>query len=503
MLFKNTLAQSSGAFVAYVASLVLAPVMLARLGLEAFGVWAVTGALVTYARALDFGIGRSLARFVALYEAAGDRRGMQECVGLGLIAVTGLSVVGIVAAWLSAPLVADVLDALSAEDMRVVMVSSVVLGMTYAYAQALNALPIGMRRMVPPNVANTVATLINLAFSLTALALSTSLTDYALANAAAGVVGMVPYLVVLAYVGERPYAALPSKSRIAEVLGYGIKGQVNWIADLVNLETDKLIIAVMLDVRIAGAYEVGSRVAVAVRSFGILTFSAMIPTATAEIVKGGRLVIPRFYRRYLKLSVGTSFGLFAVSCVTAPFALVAWLGEIPDRSDGVLVLLVVGYAMNITTGVGTSLAMAEGRPGLVAVYSAIPAGLNIALTLILAPLFGLWGVLTATVLAWSVGSLLFVRAYQRLHGMAWRDYLQAVLPPTALCAALAVPFVLWYALGGTVPDTRLPALIGATAIAASFGLPYWLIAGRLGLLPERLTASHMRGMRRAARASSQ
>ena len=46
-----------------------------------FGVWAVTGAIAQYARLLDFGITRSLARFVALYDAEGDRGGIEESVG--------------------------------------------------------------------------------------------------------------------------------------------------------------------------------------------------------------------------------------------------------------------------------------------------------------------------------------------------------------------------------------------------------------------------------------
>ncbi len=487
MLFKNTLAQSGGVFASYLASLILAPVMLSRLGLEAFGIWAVTGAFVTYARTLDFGVGRSLARFVALYHAGDDPRGVRECMGLGLIAVTLLSLVGVIAAALLAPWVSDVLDALTASEMRVVLVSSVLLGMTYAFSQVFTALPIGMREMVPANVANVILTLTNLAFSLVALGLSTKLTTYAIANAAAGIVGMVPFLVVCARVWDGSYLAIPTKSRVREVLGYGIKGQVVWIADLINLETDKVVIATLLGVKTAGAYEIGARVATSLRGFGILTLSAMIPTATAEIVEHGREVIARFYRRYLKLTVGISFGIFALGAATVPFVLVAWLGEIPGQADVIAVLLLVGYAFNVSTGVGSSLAMAEGKPGQVAAYSAMTAGINLVLTVALTPLFDLWGVLIATASAWVIGSLLFVRAYNRDNELAWGDYLEAVLPVTGLCVACAAPIAAWFLLDGNIPDTRLPALAAAVIAGAIFSVPYWVFAGRLGFLPERLT----------------
>ena len=60
MLFRNTLAQSASLVAGYLFSFLLAPIMISRLGLDAFGVWAVTGAFATYAGLLDLGIGRSL-----------------------------------------------------------------------------------------------------------------------------------------------------------------------------------------------------------------------------------------------------------------------------------------------------------------------------------------------------------------------------------------------------------------------------------------------------------
>jgi O-antigen/teichoic acid export membrane protein len=497
MLFKNTLAQSSAAIASYVASIVLAPVLLARLGLDAFGLWAVTGAMVTYARSLDLGVGRSLSRFVALYESEGNRRAVRECIGLGLLAVSALAVLGIAAAILVAPLVAHTLDVDTPEEMRIVLVSSVILGMSYAYSQVLAALPIGMRQMVPPNVASTIGTVINLVFSLGALALSTELTDYALANAAAGVLSLIPYMFVMARVWDSPYLAWPRMTRVREILGYGVKGQVTWIADLINMEAAKIVIALLLGVGVAGAYEIGARIAVALRALGVLTVSAIIPTATAEIVKRGQEVIPEFYRRYLRLSVGLSFPLFALGCVTAPFALVAWLGDVPDQSTTVLYLLSISYAIGVSTGVGSTLAMAEGRPGLVAVYAVVAAVLNIALNLVLTPIFDLWGILAATVIAASVGSLLFIHAYNKLNGLTWGDYFGAVAPTVGLCAVFSVPAVLWYILHGDVPDTRGPALLGTAAITATFMIPYWFAASRLGLIPGRLAPAKLLRLGRA------
>ena len=68
MLFRNTMAQSASFGLGYLYSFLLAPFMIGRLGLDAFGIWAVTGAFASYAGLLDLGIGMSLSRFVAVYE---------------------------------------------------------------------------------------------------------------------------------------------------------------------------------------------------------------------------------------------------------------------------------------------------------------------------------------------------------------------------------------------------------------------------------------------------
>jgi O-antigen/teichoic acid export membrane protein len=486
MLFRNTLAQSSSRIVGYVASFVLAPLMLSRLGLASFGVWAVTGAVATYVYLLDFGMTRSLSRFIALYDASEDPKRLRECVGLGLAVVSGVGLLGLPAAALAAPWVADVLGELSASEMRVVLMSTIALATCQAYGSVLASIPIGLRQMVPPSVAFTVNTLINFTFSVSALAVSSELTDYAVANALAGLVGLVPPYLSMRRVWSGPFAALPSRSLIHEVTRYGVKAQVNWLADLVNLQTDKIVIAVMLGVRTAGAFEVGSRVALAVRSLGLMTLSAMIPTATAHIVDRGREAIPAFYQRYLSYSVGVAFPLFVAASASGPFLLVAWLGDVPDDTVETLVLLTAATYVNVTTGVAMTVAMAEGEAGIVARYSAVLALLNVALTVALAPLFGLWGVLGGTVVGWSIGSLLFVWRFGEVHDIPFTVFLRAVLPAAFLSLALALPFVAWYAAGGTVPDDRLPAAVWGGAIVGVYGLAYVLIASRQGLIPKRL-----------------
>lgn len=475
----------------YLFSLILAPIMIARLGLDAFGVWAVTGALATYAGLLDLGIGRSLSRFIAIYDADGRERQIRECVGLGMIAVTVVGAVAATVAAVIAPFLSDELGVLSTGEMRVVVLSSVAVWTFGGIDSVMAAVGIGKREMVPPNIATFAGQVLNFSFSIVALILSSDLVFYAGANAAAALAGILPMYVAMRYVWRAPYAALPPPRLAREVLSYSVKNQVGWFADLVNMQTDKLILAAVVDVRTVAVYEIASRVVLAVRRASVLTFSAMIPTAAAEIVNRGRDVIAEFYARYNVRSSSISFPVFMLAMITVPFLLVAWLGDAPGESELLVPLLASTYLVNITTGVGSTLALAAGHPGFVSLNSLLIAGLNVVLTLILGPLFGLWGVVAGTFIAITLGSVIFTIRFLRLFELSAADFLDGVLPPGALAIAIALPLAPVAIIVGA-PSDRITALILLVAVSAAYTLPYWFLASRLGYLPERLRMARFR-----------
>jgi O-antigen/teichoic acid export membrane protein len=492
MLFKNTAAQSADLLTGYLFSLLLAPLMLNRLGLDVFGVWAVTGAMATYAGLLDLGITRSLARFVALYDVEGNRPAIGESLGLGLLAVTAVGAVGAILAAVTPQLFAGALESISAEDLRLVLLSSVAIFCFTAYRRVLNSADIGLRRMVPPNVANVFTNVANFGFSVAALLIHPDLVTYGAANALSYLIGIGAALVGVRHVWGSVPVKWPSRARAREIVSFGAKTQVHALADLVNLQTDKVILAFAVGVRAAAVYEIGARVVMAARSVGLLAISAMIPTVTAHIVQHGRETLRQLYRRYTTLTVGLSYPVLALTCVTAPYVLHAWLGEVPARTAGVVVLLTAAYLLPLSAEVGMNVAVGDGRPGLVSSNSIVTAAGNIALTAALAPLLGFWGVLAGTVLALSVGSLMFVLRFLRTYGLPVRDHVRAVGPPAALALGLTAAMLPFELLMGWDTASRLRSAAVVVITVGVYAFVYWPLAGHLGFLPEKLTPRSLR-----------
>lgn len=486
MLFRNTLAQSGSLFAGYLFSFLLAPLMLSRLGLDKFGVWAVTGSFATYAGLLDLGIGRSLSRFIAIFDAEGKPEKVRQCVGLGIGAVTVVGLVAIVIVGTAiAPILHDQLGVLTTGQMRLVLISSVAIWSFNGYQSVLNGVGIGRRRMIPPNIATTIGLGVNFIFSVVALLSSTSLVVYALANAAAGVVAIFPAFFAMRFVWDRPYAARPPRALVREVLSFSVKNQVGWIADLVNFQTDKVVIALVVDVRAAAVYEIASRIVIAVRAAAVLTVSAMIPTAAARIVTEGRHVVGEMYRRYTLRTAAIAFPMFMLAAVSGGFLLVAWLGEAPGDSAVMVPVLTIAYLANVLTGVGSTIAIGAGNPGMVSLNSSLIAILNVALTVALAPIFGVWGVVGGTFLALLVGGVRFTQRFLKIFDVPLHDFVAGVLPPALVAVPLALPFAVLAILVG-IPSDRLTAALLLFGVVLAYGLPYWIVASRRGYLPEKL-----------------
>jgi O-antigen/teichoic acid export membrane protein len=293
-------------------------------------------------------------------------------------------------------------------------------------------------------------------------------------------------------VWSSPSLGRPSATRAREIVSFGLKSQMVTVAELVNVQTDKLIIAALLGARVAGAYEIANRVVQGVLAFGTMTLSAMIPTATAEIVQRGRQVIEEFYSRYTKRSLSIGLPLFGVLCVSCPFLLVAWLGQLPPDTATIVVLLSCAFSVSLTTGVAMTLVVSDGHPGLVAQTAFLVVILNVTSTIAVAPIFGLWGVLIATVGAEIVASAVFLVRFHRRYGFGWADFRRAVGPPAAMTLLTAVPFAALYAAGLSAPSSRGPALLGAVATGGTYALVCWVVGSRTEMLPEKLRLGWLR-----------
>lgn len=478
-LARNTAWQSLSRLLGYVLSFASAPVVISGLGLTKFGVWALTGALAQYAALIDLGAGVSLARYIAAHQDDERRCGQYIAISAAVVAVV-VAALATVAVVLAEPL-SRAVGSIGGHDMRVVLVASVSLVGCSMLTSVITAAPIGNRRMVAPNVGACIGAVVNFIASVGSIALGAGLTGYALANAGAGLLSV---LVIAAIVrraeGPLPWAR-PSSGQVRDFLAYSTKNQVVRLMDLVNYQTDKIVIAFTVGPSTAGAYELANRVAVAVRQIGVYATSAIDIEMTAVLRDRGLPAVRARYRRFNEVAAVIAFPGVLLVMALAPLLLRAWLAEPPPDSELVLLALCAAYLTAGSTGVSYGVAVAAGEPGIVAKTAMATAVVNLALTAGLAPLFGIWGVLSGTVVALTGGALGQVMFVHRRYDLTHASYLDAISTPLLRYFLYALP-VAAVSYGGVIHG-RAAAAVAVVALTVGYVLTCLRWAWRSDRLP--------------------
>jgi O-antigen/teichoic acid export membrane protein len=480
-LLRNTAAQSAPLALGYLLSFLSAPVILGGLGIRQFGIWALTDGLAAYVGLLDLGFGASLSRFIAVQQD--DRRTCGEYIGIGLMAVACVGLCASVGALVGAGPLSRALHGISSSDMRIVLLSGAVLLVGSMLSNVVAAFAQGHRRMFAPNLGLTIGLVVNFVASIGSIALGAGLPGYALANAGAGIVSAVLVIgLVLKAEGPIPIA-WPRHVSVTGFFGYSLKAQLARVADLINYQTDKVVIAFAVGPSAAGAYELANRIAVAARQPGVYPLTALVPTLAIDRSRFGIDHIRRRYARLMEIAVAFGVPSLVLTAALAPMLLGAWLSHVPPYATAVLAALSLGYIANVSSGVGYVVGLAAGDPGVAARAAAGTAVANVILTVALAPEFGMWGVLGGTVLALTGGALVQVMMTHRRFSLPFAAYRDGVAPTLRVCAILAVPVaILSYS---RMINGR--ALQACAVIAMSLG--YLVLYGRwamsAGRLPEK------------------
>jgi O-antigen/teichoic acid export membrane protein len=485
-LARNSVAGTLPIFVGYGASFISAPIVLTGLGLTDFGIWALTGGFAQYGSLFDFGLGRSMSRFIAIHDARDEQRAIAEVVGVGLIAslVIALALVGVAVA-LAGP-VAGAVGHIDTRNMRIVLISSALMVGTAMLSRALIGWPTGLRRMTVPNVASAIGALVNFVLSVGVILAGGHLVAYALANALASGIALVIVAACIFWYEGLPPIAMPRRSLIREMLVFSVRQQVVALGELIDFQTDKIIIAFTVGPAAAGAYEIANRACFAARSVGVYAQAAMVPKFAADLVTHGPAAMTARYGQMAQRAAAVSFpGLFfCAGC--APLLMPAWLGEIPSRSVAIVIVLSLAYVIDVSSGVTFAMAAAGNAIKLPARTTAATVVINLALTAGLAPVLGVWGVLAGTFIALTIGAIAQIHLVQRHFGIDPRTHWRSILRPVVVSALLAVEVAV-VDIQFTHGFPRVVEALVVIGTALLFGIQYVLIGARLDFLPHSIS----------------
>lgn len=455
--------------------LLTTPYVVSQLGLHDFGIWALTGALAQYASLLDLGVSRAANRYVALFHAEGDIKSERAVLGICFtaLALLGALLSGITI--LTSDSLNQVLGTGDPQLARLLLLCAVSILTVGLFARVLAAASVGRGRHVPAGIGLAILSALQAVGGAAALALHPTLAAFA-AGTVAGTVSGLAIVVAIVLIDERRITiGMPNAALTREILAFGIKSQVAAAGDLLLLQSGKLIAGLAVGPAAAGIYELASRLAMGAQMFGAASAAALTPHLTRCYVTGGMDGILREYEHLTRRNTAVAIFVPLAVVATAYSAIPLWLGG--DESQVILVLLALlpGIVVNVSTAVCSSALMAIGRPSIVAHVTVVG---GIVQTVFAASLAYLWGVVGIAI-AFALGvpaakliGLLYMQVCLRIPSSL---YFRAVSGPYAIgiiATLISMPIGIVIA-PATRPAAVWPFLASLTLFAATYCLLGW------------------------------
>jgi len=486
---RNTAFNTLGRLWEAAANLVLTAYIVPRVGLAAWGLWALVSVFTSYVALLDFGIGSGFAKYIAEHAARDEEHEMSSVVSTGLCFYLLLGVVVVAVGW---PCI-DPLIALFARlhparaqgldhtaflaDVRFLLRWGLVLFAVSNCVAAFTAIQIGLQRMGITNVVAFVASIIKVVATVAFLEGGHGVRGLLFANAAV-MAFFAAASVAIAFRLAPSLRVRPGcvkRETMRRLFSYGWRTQVSRLSNILTFQTDRAIVAlVYMQFGLVGVYRIGEEFAGKMRQAPALLLSAIIPAASDLDARGDEERLRRLYLLSSKYVCALTIPLVAFCAGSAGALLRTWMGTVPhlDVSAWVLRVLAVGYLANVIPGAAASIALGKGRPDVQMKAGIIAMVSNLLLTVALVLSIGFYGIPLATALSMFLSCAWFLAAMRPLVGVGLTELVRvsvlwpavASLPGLAVCAAgdwLAADLV------GRWPNGALVAVC-AVAFAAMY-----------------------------------
>ena len=462
----NTLTQLSPVGV----NLVLTPYVIHHLGIDRWGLYALTITITAFLSSFDGGLGASTQRYFSVYAGKDDRISTTRLLVTLVILIAGFTALFVSVCWFLAPHIIQLFHvpkSLDAEGAYLLRALVVLVGASFIH-NLFQGLLYARRRYALVNLTQTACNGVWAVGLFLAVSTGGNLRQVAwvfIAQQALAVAMLIP--AGTRYLTSRDFRLL-NWSELKAFLGFSVRVQVTSLSTVVNTQMDAFVIAAVLPIRNVAFYNTGSNFAYQLRSVASNGLGPANNVLGNELGARGHDRMRQEFRRILRVWVVAVCGWTAAGIGAAYFGIVAWLGSDFRLAGQVALLLTAGYAFTLFTGMYQLYANVLGRPGLVSRSALLTVAVNAALTVPLV-FVGPLGVVAATAVSAVAGCLYLQRKLRRELDSEMPSFAEFVpVVPIGLClgATLALEFLIRpYTMSGALGllSCAPPAVVGLAA----------------------------------------
>lgn len=488
-IIKNTIYNSIGRIWLMLVTLLLTPYILHKLGVQVFAVWSLVFVVANYLGVLDFGIRTSFAKYVAEYHTKKDLDSINAVINCGIIFYLAFSVfVTVLAIWLRGPIISllQIPPSIYEESRFAILGMVLILSMNNTFS-IFEAVLVGLQRMDVQNKIMIFASAFNIVGTFFFLEKGFGIRGLVLNY---GIVSLVILMLDIYF----SYRLLPriqiglswvDKKVFKILFNYGIKMQICNFTAIIYLQVDKIILSHFLGLSFVTFYELGQKAANAVRTLPMLLISALVPAVSELEAKDDKIKLTELYKKGSKYISLLVFPLISLSIIIASDLINLWVGDKFNLTILSFQVLIIGYCINVLTGMGTSMVRGIGKPEYETRYAVLTLIMQVTLSIILVQIFGYKGVLISVLSTSIASALYFLLNFHRLIKLDFRPFAQAtyVKPLLSSLIAFAITFGAGYYLTTLIPlQGKLGYLISLLVKFLVFFIFYILLVVRTKFL---------------------
>lgn len=476
----------------------LTPIIIDTVGRSHYGLWSLVFAVSGVVGLLDFGMLTCAVKYVGDAKGRGDPHDRDRIVSTIAATYVVLTVIALIAV-AGLAFVFNRLFAIPAQQQSIALVLVWVIGVRVV----LVSLPLALFRGIL--FGEQEITVINLAQAISVVVYG--MASWIALRSGHGVIALAWINMIVAMVEHAAYIvwtyrvvpslriapSLVSWTLSREILAFGATQLVVNMASLVRVRSDLLIVKLFLPLSAVGVYAVALKVAEQLH-FLVKQGLNVVAPLVAELHGAGERDKIRFILLHVgKYAIAPAAALAVASVALGHDAIVAWVGPEFAGAAPLLAILLTATAFAMMEMTASSVLAMTGyhRPASRAV--ALSAVVNVAVSIILVPRYGLLGIATgALVAAVTVDTVVLPRLACRLHQIDYGRYVAtialAILPPAAAEYAFLTAARTWFqprSLGSI-------AFLGGTGLLL-YGLVFWHFSvpkSEKSLLSEKLFRRH-------------
>ncbi len=429
-IIKNTIFNSSGSLISTAFYLILIPYMLLKLGPEKFGIWALVSVIFTVFHSLDFGTGTAFLKYFSEFYVKKDDEAFNRTLIFGILFnLLLMSALVFFAFLLKDKIILLLKIPRHLQDITVFVFTGAciifainkVFGIFTAILNGMQRMEITNSILVTASFFHTIGTffVLHMGWGLKGLLVNQSVKIFLI------IVGSIFFARKLYGPFHFRFSYLNIK-KAKYLINYGINMQISNIANLFNLQTDKMLIIYFINLTSVSFYEIGQKLSLFFKMIVNLMLSALVPAISELDASGKKDSILLLYEKGNKYLFTITFPIAVFLLFFTDQLIHLWVGPGFQTASIVAKLLIIGITINMLTGIGTSIVRGIGKPVYETYYALISMILNITFGILFVLHFGFWGIIVATPLSVMIGSTFFIFQFHKIYNISIFQFFKKV-----------------------------------------------------------------------------